>query len=62
MPALAGVDLVLSTEGQRGEDVAARIRAARPDWLSYYGLRAGEIRCLAPRATTRAVRPPAVSA
>ena len=34
MPGLAGVDLVLSTEGQRAEDVAARIRAARPDWLS----------------------------
>jgi hypothetical protein len=30
MPALAGVDLVLSTEGQRAEDVAARIRAALP--------------------------------
>jgi hypothetical protein len=24
----------LSTEGQRAEDVASRIRAARPDWLS----------------------------
>jgi hypothetical protein len=35
MPALSGVDLVLSTEGERAEDVAARIRAARPDWLSY---------------------------
>ena len=34
MPGLAGVDLVLSTEDQRAEDVAARIRAARPDWLS----------------------------
>ena len=33
MPGLAGVDLVLSTEGQRPEDVAARIRAARPDLL-----------------------------
>jgi len=33
MPGLAGVDLVLSTEGQRPEDVAARIRAARPDRL-----------------------------
>ena len=33
MPSLAGVDLVLSTEGQRSEDVAARIRAARPDRL-----------------------------
>ena len=34
MPGLAGIDLVLSTEGKRAEDVAARIRAARPDWLS----------------------------
>jgi hypothetical protein len=34
MPDLAGVDLVLSTEGERAEDVASRIRAARPDWLS----------------------------
>ncbi len=34
MPALSGVDLILSTEGERADDVAARIRAARPDWLS----------------------------
>ena len=34
MPGLARVDLVLSTEGERAEDVAARIRAARTDWLS----------------------------
>jgi hypothetical protein len=33
MPALRGVDLVLSTEGQHPEDVAERIRAARPDQL-----------------------------
>ena len=33
MARLAGVDLVLSTEGQRPEDVAARIRAACPDRL-----------------------------
>jgi len=33
MRALRGVDLVLSTEGERPEDVAARIRAARPDQL-----------------------------
>ena len=33
MPALTGVDLVLSTEGQEARDVAARIRAARPDRL-----------------------------
>jgi KAP family P-loop domain len=31
MPALSGVGLVLSTEGQRPEDVAARIRAACPE-------------------------------
>jgi hypothetical protein len=30
MPALAGVDLVLSTDDQRPEDVAARLRAAHP--------------------------------
>jgi len=30
MPDLVGIDLVLSTEGQRPEDVAARIRAALP--------------------------------
>jgi adenylylsulfate kinase-like enzyme len=34
MPALRGVDLVLSTEGERPEAVAARIRAARPDRLA----------------------------
>ncbi len=34
MPGLAGVNLVLSTDGARADDVAARIRAARPDWLS----------------------------
>src|SRR3954447_367095 len=34
MQGLAGVDLVLSTEADRAEDVAARIRGARPDWLS----------------------------
>lgn len=33
MPALNGVGLVLSTEGQRPEAVAQRIRAARPDEL-----------------------------
>ena len=30
MPELAGVDLVLATDGQRPEDVAARLRAAVP--------------------------------
>jgi len=34
MPGLTGVDLFLSTEGEQAEDVAARIRAARPDWLT----------------------------
>ncbi len=33
MPALHGVDLILSTEGQAAEDVAARIRAALPNRL-----------------------------
>ena len=33
MPALGGVDLVVSTERQRPEAVAERIRAARPDVL-----------------------------
>jgi hypothetical protein len=34
MPGLAGVGLVLSTDGERAEDVAASIRGARPDRLS----------------------------
>ena len=33
MPALRGVDLVLSTDGQKPEAVAQRIRAARPNRL-----------------------------
>lgn len=33
MPALKGVQLILSTEGQRPEAVAERIRAARPNEL-----------------------------
>jgi ribose 1,5-bisphosphokinase PhnN len=33
MPAVQGVDIVLSTEGQRAESVAERIRAARADRL-----------------------------
>ncbi len=37
MPALNGVGLVLSTEGQRPEAVAQRIRAARPDELGAHG-------------------------
>jgi Mrp family chromosome partitioning ATPase len=34
MSALNGVDLILSTEGRRPEHVAARILAARAEWLS----------------------------
>ncbi len=34
LPGLTGVEVVLSTERERAEDVAARIRTARPDWLS----------------------------
>jgi hypothetical protein len=34
MPALNGIDLVLSTEGEDPGDVAQRIRDARPDQLS----------------------------
>jgi hypothetical protein len=37
MPALLGADLVLSTEGQRPETVAERIRAACPDRLRASG-------------------------
>lgn len=33
MPALRGIDLVLSTEGEQPEAVAERIRTARPDQL-----------------------------
>jgi chloramphenicol 3-O-phosphotransferase len=33
MPALSGVDLVLDTDGRRPADVAAAIRAARPERL-----------------------------
>src|SRR3954452_1599148 len=34
MPALHGIHLVVSTEHERPEVVAARIRAARPGWLA----------------------------
>ena len=52
MPALSGVDLILSTEGERPEDVAARIRAARPDWLSRRrGSGAGAARWRPPRGS-----------
>ena len=47
---------------RRGKQIAKVAVARRILTLCFYGLRDGEIRCLAPRATTRAVRPPAVSA
>jgi transposase len=47
---------------RRGKQIAKVAVARHILTLCYYGLRDGEIRCLAPRATTRAVRPPAVSA
>ncbi len=37
MPALGGVDLIISTEGECADDVAARIRAARPDRFATAG-------------------------
>jgi transposase len=47
---------------RRGNQIAKVAIAREILTLCYYGLRDGEIRCLAPRATTRAKRPPAVSA
>src|SRR5947207_10194182 len=47
---------------RRGKQIAKVAIARQILTLCYYGLRDGEIRCLAPRATTRAIRPPAVSA
>jgi transposase len=47
---------------RRGKQIAKVAIARHILTLCYYGLRDGEIRCLAPRATTRAVRPPAVTA
>src|SRR3954467_1552204 len=47
---------------RRGHQSARVAVARRILTLCFYGLRDGEIRCLVPRATTRAVRPPAVSA
>jgi transposase len=47
---------------RRGKQIAKVAIARRILTLCFYGLRDGEIRCLAPRATTRAVRPTAVSA
>jgi transposase len=47
---------------RRGKQIAKVAIARRILTLCFYGLRDGEIRCLAPRATARAVRTPAVSA
>jgi transposase len=47
---------------RRGKQIAKVAVARQILTLCFYGLRDGEIRCLAPRATTRAIRPPAVSA
>ncbi len=47
---------------RRGKQIAKVAIARQTLTLCYYGLRDGEIRCLAPRATARAVRPPAISA
>ena len=46
---------------RRGKQIAKVAIARQILTLCYYGLRDGEIRCLAPRAKARAVRPPAVS-
>jgi transposase len=47
---------------RRGKQIAKVAIARRILTLCFYGLRDGEIRCLAPRATARAIRTPAVSA
>ncbi|MGZ4269001.1 MAG: IS110 family RNA-guided transposase [Solirubrobacteraceae bacterium] len=47
---------------RRGKQIAKVAVARRILTLCFYGLRDGEIRCLAPRATTRAVRTPAATA
>jgi transposase len=47
---------------RRGNQIAKVAIARRILTLCFYGLRDGEIRCLAPRATARAQRTPAVSA
>jgi transposase len=47
---------------RRGKQIAKVAVARRILTLCFYGLRDGEIRCLAPRATTRAQRTPAVIA
>jgi len=47
---------------RRGNQVAKVAVARKILTLCFYGLRDGEIRCLAPRATARTIRPTAVSA
>ena len=47
---------------RRGRQVAKVAVARKILTLCFYGLRDGEIRCLAPRAGARTVRPTAVSA
>src|SRR5439155_3974352 len=47
---------------RRGKQIAKVAVPRQILTLAYYGLRDGEIRCLAPRAKARAIRPPAVSA
>jgi transposase len=47
---------------RRGKQIAKVAIARRILTLCFYGLRDGEIRCLTPRATARAQRPPAVTA
>ena len=47
---------------RRGKQIAKVAVARQILTLCFYGLRDGEIGCLAPRATTRPVRTPAVSA
>ena len=47
---------------RRGKQVAKVAVARKILTLCFYGLRDGEIRCLAPRATARTIRPTAVTA
>ena len=47
---------------RRGKQIAKVAVARRILTLCFYGLRDGEIRCLAPRATARAIRTPALDA
>ena len=47
---------------RRGKQIAKVAIARKILTLCFYGLRDGQIRCLAPRATARTIRPTAVSA